>query len=141
MEEENLECLCKLFTTVGHKLESNLSDLEQRSKTNEQEKKWSPEPKWMHNVFAKLKKLSQDKKLTSRIRFALLVGHQKINQKSLIFNSYFVVLLSFASFFSGRTLLNCVKTTGFPEEKLMPQKQLMRFGEMRTKKKWMKRGN
>jgi hypothetical protein len=64
-DEENLECLCKLFTTVGQKLDEQMKELELQKKV--------PEDVRMDKFFATLEKLSGDKKISSRIRFAIMV--------------------------------------------------------------------
>jgi len=77
IDEEQLECLCKLLTTVGQKLEESIRQTEDSNSTAGREKraiKWIPEPKFMDNTFRKLKELSISKSLSSRIRFALLVS-------------------------------------------------------------------
>jgi len=76
-EEESLECLCKLLSTIGQQLEVNIKDLAEQNrakKINPQPGKWTADPKFMTNTFNKLKELSNDKSLSSRIRFALLVS-------------------------------------------------------------------
>jgi hypothetical protein len=80
IDEESLESLCKLLATVGAKLDSQLKDLEDRAyyaKTHPKENikvpKFLPQDKWMTKTFDQLKTLSENKKLSSRIRFALLV--------------------------------------------------------------------
>ena len=85
-DEENYECLCKLLTTIGQKLDENLKDGEAHAqallKQNKQPK-WVPEPHYMDNVFKKLRELSVSKALSSRIQFALLVSSSDISKLQL----------------------------------------------------------
>lgn len=69
-DDEKLESLCKLLSTVGKKLDDQLKDLEVKAK---KEGKPGPEEKLMEKFFAQLDKLSGDKKICSRIRFAIMV--------------------------------------------------------------------
>jgi len=64
-DDEKLECLCKLLTTIGQKLDEQLMQLEMQKKI--------PEDKMMDKFFGTLDKLSGDKKICSRIRFAIMV--------------------------------------------------------------------
>jgi len=76
-EEESLNCLCKLLSTIGQQLEVNIKDLADQyraKKINLQPAEWIADPKFMTNIFNKLKQLSNDKSLSSRTRFALLVS-------------------------------------------------------------------
>ncbi|OXA39010.1 eukaryotic translation initiation factor 4 gamma 3 [Folsomia candida] len=68
-DDEKLESLCKLLTTIGQKLDEQLKELEVKTK---KEGKPGPEEKWMDKVFVSLSKLSEDKKISSRIRFAIM---------------------------------------------------------------------
>ncbi|CAL8148141.1 unnamed protein product [Orchesella dallaii] len=70
-DEENLECLCKLLATVGQKLDMQLKSLEELSQRGDKPK-FIPETKWMDRIFKQLESLSSSKKLSSRIRFAIL---------------------------------------------------------------------
>lgn len=70
-DDENLECLCKLLTTVGQLLDIQLQDLEEQASRGKKPK-FIPEAKWMDKTFGRLQSLSEDKRLTSRIRFAIL---------------------------------------------------------------------
>jgi len=79
-DEESLESLCKLLTTVGKNLDEELEALEKvhhhnKSNPNNPMKapKFIPEDKWMIKRFNQLKVLSENMKLSSRIRFAILV--------------------------------------------------------------------
>ena len=79
-DEESYERVCKLLTTVGEKLENQLREQEARVKQakskNQPLPKFIPEDKFMDRIFDKLRKLSNETtKLSSRIRFALLVRH------------------------------------------------------------------
>lgn len=71
-DEEKLECLCKLLTTVGERLDLQLKHLESTGNRGEKQTKFMPETKWMEKIFNQLKDLSVDKKFSSRIRFAIL---------------------------------------------------------------------
>jgi hypothetical protein len=84
-DEESLECLCKLLNTVGAKLEEQIKEIEMRVEAVKNYKnkedanapkmpKFIPEDKWMNKIFNILRNLSDNKKLSSRIRFALLVS-------------------------------------------------------------------
>jgi translation initiation factor 4G len=76
-DEESLECLCKLLTTVGQKLDDQLRENEAHVKAlmkENKQPKWVPEAKFMDNTFRRLRDLSVNKALSSRIRFALLVS-------------------------------------------------------------------
>lgn len=64
-DDENLECLCKLLTTVGQRLDVQMKKLEEENKT--------PETKIVDKFFTQLDKLANDKKISSRIRFAIMV--------------------------------------------------------------------
>ncbi|ODN03377.1 Eukaryotic translation initiation factor 4 gamma 3 [Orchesella cincta] len=70
-DEENLECLCKLLATVGQKLDMQLKSLEDLAQRGDKPK-FIPENKWMDRIFKQLETLSGNKKLSSRIRFAIL---------------------------------------------------------------------
>lgn len=54
VDDQDIECLCHLMTTVGEKLES-------KSKTEKQ----------LENIFGRIKVLAKDKSLNSRLRFSL----------------------------------------------------------------------
>jgi len=75
-DEESLECLCKLLTTVGLKLDTQLKEIENRVKElkarGQPLPKFVPEENYMDKTFKRLGQLSNDNKLSSRIRFALL---------------------------------------------------------------------
>lgn len=84
-DEEQLECLCKLLTTVGQKLEEQLDEISARvhmvknwkgPKPDDSMKmpKFIPGDQWMTKTFTSLRGLSENKNLSSRIRFALLVS-------------------------------------------------------------------
>jgi hypothetical protein len=70
-DDEKLECLCKLMSTVGQKLDEQLKELEQKAK---KEGKPGPEEKLMDKFFVTLEKISSGKNISSRIRFAIMVG-------------------------------------------------------------------
>lgn len=70
-DEEKLECLCKLLSTVGQKLDIQLQALEDAANRGDRPK-FVPEQKWMKRIFNQLKELSENKKFSSRIRFAIL---------------------------------------------------------------------
>lgn len=74
-DEDNLECLCKLLATVGQKLDESLAETEAKFKTVpvDQRPKFLPEEKCMDKFFGRLDKLSENKKISSRIRFAIMV--------------------------------------------------------------------
>jgi len=73
-EEDQLECLCKLLSTVGQKLDESLAETEAKFKSvpADQRPKHLPEEKCMDKFFSRLDKLSEDKKISSRIRFAIM---------------------------------------------------------------------
>ncbi|CAL8113002.1 unnamed protein product [Orchesella dallaii] len=73
-DEDNLECLCKLLATVGQRLDESLAETEARFKnvSLDQRPKFLPEEKCMDKFFDKLDKLSGEKKISSRIRFAIM---------------------------------------------------------------------
>ncbi|CAL8148149.1 unnamed protein product [Orchesella dallaii] len=69
-DEENLECLYLLLTIIGqnHVQLKSLEELSQRG----DKPKFIPKTKWMDRIFKQLESLSSSKKLSSRIRFAIL---------------------------------------------------------------------
>jgi len=75
VDEENYECLCKLLSTIGQRLDDQLKESENKAQLAQKQGaplKWIPEGKFMENTFLKLKNLSTNNALSSRIRFALL---------------------------------------------------------------------
>lgn len=88
-DEDNLECLCKLLTTVGQKLDESLAETEAKFKNVpvDQRPKFLPEEKCMDKFFGRLDKLSENKKISSRIRFAIMV------RKSFPRNINFITVL------------------------------------------------
>lgn len=73
-DDESYECLCKLLTTIGQKLEENIITIFKSGNRNAKSR-WMPDEKFMPKTFDKLKALSNDLNLSSRIRFALLVSN------------------------------------------------------------------
>lgn len=100
-DEDNLECLCKLLATVGQKLDNSLAETEAKFKSVpiEQRPKFLPEEKCMDKFFDRLDKLSGDKKISSRIRFAIMVSIRNSLRHFILLcfmalESEFVILIS-----------------------------------------------
>jgi hypothetical protein len=74
-DDEKLESLCKLLTTVGSKLDEQLKEAEDKARGKGGV--GGPPEKLMDNFFSTLNKLAEDKKISSRIRFAIMVSWNK----------------------------------------------------------------